>query len=641
MSAGVEPDVVAAGERALDDPLGGVAVDAVERGDGAVRLAQPLGALRPGGRARAPPTPGSGRRRRCASVAAERARDAVGAQHDGEHRLLARRRRGGARRSPPRPRRRSRSRSGRRARRRRRPARSASRSGSAAAYVVGGGAAEHVDRVRDARLRREQLARAPRASRRRGRAARGRRPRRRRRRGSRARRRSSAPRRGAPSARAGSRAARRRRPAPRASAARITPAWWKSASTAASEPASAAVCELAARCPVAVVPLLSARIGFVRATRRARRPKRRGLPNDSTYMSTTSVASSSSHHSSRSFVETSALLPIDTNAERPSPRDSAASSSARPSAPLCEEKPMLPAGAERAAKVAFRLGPATAMPRQFGPISRAPCERTSASSCSCRSTPSLPISAKPAEMTTSARTPLRSACSAASSTAAPGSEITARSTGVGDLLDRPVAAHAGDRLAVAVDRVGGAGEVAGEDVAEELAADRAAPPRGADDGDAPRLEERPQRGDDRHVVARVDVLAVALGRRDRELHLELAALELARQLEAGRLEDAEHGAVVRQHLGDEALDPDLGRALPRAARAAACRCRGPGARRRRRTPPRRASGRAGGRSSRRRRPARPSSSTSAPSSAPRSSQSGSSSGSTRRGPSSGKPWKRR
>ena len=55
-----------------------------------------------------------------------------------------------------------------------------------------------------------------------------------------------------------------------------------------------------------------------------------------------------------------------------------------------------------------------------GPISRAPCARTSASSRSWRSTPSLPISAKPAEMTTRARTPLRSACSAASSTAAPG-----------------------------------------------------------------------------------------------------------------------------------------------------------------------------------------------------------------------------
>ena len=33
--------------------------------------------------------------------------------------------------------------------------------------------------------------------------------------------------------------------------------------------------------PGAVVPLLSARIGFVRATRRATRPNLRGLPNDS------------------------------------------------------------------------------------------------------------------------------------------------------------------------------------------------------------------------------------------------------------------------------------------------------------------------------------------------------------------------
>ena len=92
---------------------------------------------------------------------------------------------------------------------------------------------------------------------------------------------------------------------------------------------------------------------------------------------------------------------------------------------------MLPLGAERAAKVAFSRGPATAIPRQFGPISRAPCERTSASSRSCRSAPSLPTSAKPAEMTTSARTPLRSASSAAASTCSPGTEITARSTGSG------------------------------------------------------------------------------------------------------------------------------------------------------------------------------------------------------------------
>ena len=63
--------------------------------------------------------------------------------------------------------------------------------------------------------------------------------------------------------------------------ARMTPAWWKRASTAASDPARAAVCELAARWPILVVPLFSARIGLRRATLRASWPNRLGLPNDS------------------------------------------------------------------------------------------------------------------------------------------------------------------------------------------------------------------------------------------------------------------------------------------------------------------------------------------------------------------------
>ncbi len=143
------------------------------------------------------------------------------------------------------------------------------------------------------------------------------------------------------------------------------------------------------------------------------------------------MSSSSSHHSSRSFDETSALLPIDTNAEKPSPRSDAFSSSARPSAPLCEENAIRPAGSARGANVALRPSAGTAMPRQFGPTRRAPCARTSASSRSWRSTPSEPISAKPAEMTQSAETPSRSTCSAASSTSAPGRQITARSIGSG------------------------------------------------------------------------------------------------------------------------------------------------------------------------------------------------------------------
>ena len=45
MSAGVSQTSSACRERALDDALGSGAVDAVEERDGAVRLAQPLGAL--------------------------------------------------------------------------------------------------------------------------------------------------------------------------------------------------------------------------------------------------------------------------------------------------------------------------------------------------------------------------------------------------------------------------------------------------------------------------------------------------------------------------------------------------------------------------------------------------------------------
>ena len=127
----------------------------------------------------------------------------------------------------------------------------------------------------------------------------------------------------------------------------------------------------------------------------------------------------------------SALLPTETNADRPRPRPATRSSNARPSAPLWDEKPIEPAGNDRGANVAFNLDPATAMPRQFGPNSRAPWARTAASSRSCRSRPSAPVSAKPADITQIARIPAVSACSAASITLAAGTQITARSTGAG------------------------------------------------------------------------------------------------------------------------------------------------------------------------------------------------------------------
>ena len=62
---------------------------------------------------------------------------------------------------------------------------------------------------------------------------------------------------------------------------RMTPLWRKSAFTAASEPASAPVCDVAAREPPGVRPLFTAMMGFVRATRRASCVNLRGFPNDS------------------------------------------------------------------------------------------------------------------------------------------------------------------------------------------------------------------------------------------------------------------------------------------------------------------------------------------------------------------------
>ena len=276
----VEPDVVGRGERRLDDAAV-LLRGRRRRASGPCRPA--AAAIRPvPRRARAP---GGGFRIRRTSrpasrSAQERCRRAVGAHDDSEHRLL---------RS---------SRLERRADRRR--------------DLVGAGddrrheehdhgvdsrvAQQQRQRLRVGRRRSRSRAgrrdsrrsprsagrlRAPAASRRRAPAARAPPRRRRRRRGCRARRRSSARRRGGRPAAAGSTAASRRRRAPRGCARETRRRCRKSASTAASEPASAAVCELAARAPAPEVPALSATIGLLRATRPATRANFCGLPNDS------------------------------------------------------------------------------------------------------------------------------------------------------------------------------------------------------------------------------------------------------------------------------------------------------------------------------------------------------------------------
>ena len=251
------------------------------------------------------------------------------------------------------------------------------------------------------------------------------------------------------------------------------------------------MCELAARAPAAVVPLFMARIGLRRATRRAIRPKRRGFPNDSRYSSTRFVCESCSQYSRRSFDETSALLPIETKAERPRLRSAAFSSSARPRAPLWDEKPIVPGGRARGPKVALSLALETAIPRQFGPIRRAPWARTSATSRSSRSRPSVPVSANPAEMTQIAVTPFRRAASTDSRTCAAGTQTIARSGRSGSSSTRGVRVNTGNGLTASVHGVCGSRVLGREDVAEKATSDRLASRRCADHNEARGCEETP------------------------------------------------------------------------------------------------------------------------------------------------------
>ena len=122
------------------------------------------------------------------------------------------------------------------------------------------------------------------------------------------------------------------------------------------------------------------------------------------------------------------MFPTETNAEKPRPRSFASSSSTSPSAPLCDANEIDPGGNARGAKVALSRGRAAERPRQFGPIIRAPWARTVARSSASRAAPSGPTSAKPAEMTQSARVPRSSARSAPSRTTSAGRQTTARST---------------------------------------------------------------------------------------------------------------------------------------------------------------------------------------------------------------------
>src|SRR5262249_27295706 len=107
---------------------------------------------------------------------------------------------------------------------------------------------------------------------------------------------------------------------------------------------------------------------------------------------------------------------------------------------------------------------------------------------------------------------------------------------LGQLVDRGGWRPRGDWIGAAVERVSGSLEIGLEDVAEELATDRAAPTRRAEHGNGSRLEERLQRRDHANVVTALDAQGERPGRGDGEAELYLSAAELTNKV-AGRVRE--------------------------------------------------------------------------------------------------------
>ncbi len=119
-----------------------------------------------------------------------------------------------------------------------------------------------------------------------------------------------------------------------------------------------------------------------------------------------------------------------TKVDNPTCRSAASWRIARPSAPLCDDRPTCPLGGKIGENDAFSrtAGVALSNPMQFGPTMRMPYPRTLSTSCRCSSRPRSSASANPAVMTTSDETPAAAQSSATPSTASRGTATTARST---------------------------------------------------------------------------------------------------------------------------------------------------------------------------------------------------------------------
>ena len=167
-----------------------------------------------------------------------------------------------------------------------------------------------------------------------------------------------------------------------------------------------------------------------------------------------------------------------------------------PRPPLWDMNPTPPGTAAGGAKVAFSRtrGDVLSTPRQLGPTIRIPASRHTSSSSCWRPAPSAPVSANPDEITQQAAHAGGRALARGSHHLLGGHRHDRQLDPAGNVADRPVRRQRLHHVGLVVDRIDRAAELGREQVVQDLAADRAPPPRRADHGHRARLEEAPHRG---------------------------------------------------------------------------------------------------------------------------------------------------
>ena len=149
----------------------------------------------------------------------------------------------------------------------------------------------------------------------------------------------------------------------------------------------------------------------------------------------TRVAASSTRNSSTSQSSTSAWLPTDTQRLNPAPCEWPSETKVPINAPLWLAMPIPPGRSGPASSASEEESIARSVtlntPRQFGPSSRIPAARATASTASCNAAPAGPASASLPVMTMHAPTPAAAHSSTCRSKDAAGTASTATSAGSG------------------------------------------------------------------------------------------------------------------------------------------------------------------------------------------------------------------